>query len=95
MLSALVKAFYALTTYVLVETVLARQSLPLSGAVPPVGRLNVVTRSLVPPAAPLRVAAKPPVLAAASVSPPGRQSRPAPRGGSLVGAYRPGSSGER
>ena len=36
------KALYALITYVLVIAVIARQSSPLSGAVLPVGRLNVV-----------------------------------------------------
>lgn len=36
------KALYALITYVLVIAVIARQSSPLSGAVLPSGRLNVV-----------------------------------------------------
>ena len=36
------KSLYALITYVLVIAVIARQSSPLSGAVLPVGRLNVV-----------------------------------------------------
>ena len=75
------KALYALITYVLVKTVIARQSSPPAGAVLPVGRLNVVTRSLVPPAAPLWMAAKPPVLAAASGSPPGRLKPPCPSRG--------------
>lgn len=80
-LSALVKTLCALITYVLVEAVFARQSLPLSGAVHPVGRLNVVTRSLVPPAAPLRVRQNAAFLAAASGSPPGRLKPPCPSRG--------------
>ena len=75
------KTLCALITYVLVEAVFARQSLPLSGAVLPVGRLNVVTRSLVPPAAPLRVRQNAAFLAAASGSPPGRLKPPCPSRG--------------
>lgn len=54
------------------------------GAVLAAGGLNVVTRppaKPIPPAAPLWMAAKPPVLAAASGSPPGRLKPPCPSRG--------------